>query len=110
MDKRKTVRRSHPALLTPVQRKITEATVKTFLLAVALASTLTAGAMAQTYDPSPRDPPFGKGNPGNDTYHQPSQADLWSHPDSWNTAGGYVNNGDAWKSTRSRRSLGTIDR
>jgi hypothetical protein len=109
MDKRKTVRRSHPALLTAVQRKITEATVKKFLLAAALSSAFITGAMAQTYDPSPRDPPFGKGNPGNDTYHQQSQADLWSRPDSWNTAGGYVTNGE-WKSTRSRRSLGAIDR
>ncbi len=84
--------------------------MKTFLLAVALASTLTAGAIAQTYDPSPRDPPFGKGNPGNDTYHLPSQTDLLSRADSWGTPSGNVTNGDAWKGTRSRRPLGTSDR
>ncbi len=85
--------------------------MKAFLLAAALASTLTAGAIAQTYyDPSPRDPPFGKGNPGNDTYHQPSQPDLWSRADNWGPAGGNMTNGDAWRSTRYRRPLGTSDR
>lgn len=87
-----------------------EASVKTFLLAVALASTLTAGAIAQTYDPSPRDPPFGKGNPGNDTYHLPNQAGLWSQSDSWGMPGGNITNGDAWRGTRSHRLLGTGDR
>jgi hypothetical protein len=50
--------------------------MKTILLAIALASTLVSGAMAQTADPSipPRDPPFGKGNADNDTFHQPYSA------------------------------------
>lgn len=85
--------------------------MKAFLLAAALASTLTAGAIAQTYyDPSPRDPPFGKGNPGNDTYHRPSQADFWGRADGWGTAGGNAAYGDPWKGTRSRRPLATGDR
>jgi hypothetical protein len=58
--------------------------MRTFLLAAVFASALTAGAMAQTYDSSilPRDPPFGKGNADNDTFHQPSGADLTfaTHP------------------------------
>jgi hypothetical protein len=62
-----------------VQRKIIEAIMRTFLLAAVFASALTAGAIAQTYDPSipPRDPPFGKGNADNDTFHQPGQTDTW---------------------------------
>lgn len=84
--------------------------MKAFLLAAALASALTAGAIAQTYDPSPRDPPFGKGNPGNDTYHQPSQADLWGQHDNWATAGSNATNGYAWRAARSRGPLGTSDR
>jgi hypothetical protein len=47
--------------------------MKTILLAAALASTLMSGAIAQSadYSISPRDPPFGKGNADNDTFHQP---------------------------------------
>lgn len=47
--------------------------MKKILLAAAFASALTAGAIAQTSDQSilPRDPPFGKGNADNDTFHQP---------------------------------------
>jgi hypothetical protein len=47
--------------------------MRTALLAAALATSLTAGAIAQTSDQSipPRDPPFGKGNADNDTFHQP---------------------------------------
>jgi hypothetical protein len=46
--------------------------MKRILLAAVFASALTTGAMAQTYDQSipPRDPPFGKGNAENDTFHQ----------------------------------------
>ena len=82
-----------------MQRKITEAIVKKFLLAAALTSFVT-GAMAQTYyDPSPRDPPFGKGNPGNDTYHLPNQSDL-----GWGTTSNNVTYGDPWRDTRGRRA------
>lgn len=81
--------------------------MRTFLLAAALASTLTAGAIAQTYDPSPRDPPFGKGSPGNDTYHLPNQTDLSGPVDSWGAANANLTNGDSWKATRVRRPLGT---
>jgi hypothetical protein len=71
-----------------VQRKITEAIVKKILLAAALTAAVVTGATAQTYyDPSPRDPPFGKGNPGNDTYHLPSQTDLWGPVDTWGVSG-----------------------
>jgi hypothetical protein len=57
-----------------VQRKIKEAIMRTILLAAVFASALTAGAIAQTPDQSipPRDPPFGKGNADNDTFHLPS--------------------------------------
>ena len=52
--------------------------MKTFILAAAFASALTAGAIAQTYDSSipPRDPAFGKGNADNDTFHQLSETDI----------------------------------
>ncbi len=47
--------------------------MRTIFLALAFASVLSAGAIAQTSDQSisPRDPPFGKGNAENDTFHQP---------------------------------------
>jgi hypothetical protein len=47
--------------------------MRTFVLALAFASVLSAGAIAQSADQSipPRDPPFGKGNADNDTFHQP---------------------------------------
>jgi hypothetical protein len=80
----------------------TEAIVKKLLLAAALSSAFVAGAMAQTYDPSPRDPPFGKGNLSNDTFHRPSQTDYWGTADRWGS-GGYVTNND----TRIRRAPGT---
>jgi hypothetical protein len=102
------VRRQLPAMRRRIcATKITETIVRTFLLAAALASALAAGAIAQTYDPSPRDPPFGKGNPGNDTYHLPSQADLWGHADNWGTPDGNATNGETSKVTRSRRAPGT---
>src|ERR1700723_4004281 len=83
----------------PVQRKITEATVRTFLLAAALTAAVVRGATAQTYyDPSPRDPPFGKGNPGNDTYHLPNQTDL-----GWGASSGNMTYGDPWREPRYRR-------
>ena len=62
--------------------------MRTFLLAAALTAAVVTGATAQTYyDPSPRDPPFGKGNPGNDTYHLPNQTDLSGPIDSWGVSG-----------------------
>jgi hypothetical protein len=75
-----------------------ETIVRTFLLAAAFASALTAGAIAQTYDAniSPRDPPFGKGNPGNDTFHQPSQADVGN----WGMAYGSMTYGETSKGAR----------
>jgi len=71
--------------------------MRTFVLAAIFASALTAGAMAQTYDPSipPRDPPFGKGNADNDTFHQPSQA-----IGSWGTAYGSMTYGEASRGAR----------
>jgi hypothetical protein len=85
-----------------VQRKITETIVRTFLLAAAFASALTAGAIAQTYDPSipPRDPPFGKGNPGNDTYNLPNQTDIGS----WGMAYGSMTYGETSRGIRNRRT------
>ena len=81
------------------QRKITEAILRTFLLAAALTAVVVTGATAQTYyDPSPRDPPFGKGNPGNDTYHLPNQTDL-----GWGTSSANVTYGDPWREPRYRR-------
>jgi hypothetical protein len=78
--------------------------VKKFLLAAALTSFVT-GAMAQTYyDPSPRDPPFGKGNPGNDTYHLPSQTDLWGPVDTWGVSGPSATNNETSQGARSRRA------
>jgi hypothetical protein len=78
-----------------------EAIVKKFLLAAALTAAVVTGATAQTYyDPSPRDPPFGKGNPGNDTYHLPNQADL----SGWGTTGGNATYGDPWREPRGRRA------
>ena len=66
--------------------------MRTFLLAVAFASALTAGAIAQTYDPSipPRDPAFGKGNADNETFHLPSQTDNWRN------ARGSMTYGETW--------------
>jgi hypothetical protein len=76
-----------------------EAIVKKFLLAAALTAAVVTGASAQTYyDPSPRDPPFGKGNPGNDTYHLPNQTDL-----GWGASSGNVTYGDPWREPRYRR-------
>ena len=46
--------------------------MKKIILAVAFASVFAAGAIAQSVPP--RDPPFGKGNAGNDTMHEPSSA------------------------------------
>lgn len=66
--------------------------MKKFLLAVALSSAFVTGAIAQTYDPSPRDPPFGKANPDNDTFHLPNQTDLWGPVDTWGVSGGSVTN------------------
>ena len=78
-----------------------EAIVKKFLLAAALTAAVVTGATAQTYyDPSPRDPPFGKGNPGNDTYHLPNQADL----SGWGTTSGNATYGDPWREPRGRRA------
>jgi hypothetical protein len=75
-----------------------ETIVRTFLLAAAFASALAAGAVAQTYDASisPRDPPFGKGNPGNDTMHLPSQADIGN----WGTAYGSMTYDETSKGVR----------
>ncbi len=70
--------------------------MKTILLAIALASTLISGATAQTYDPSPRDPAFGKGNADNDTFHRPSQADIGS----WGRAYGSTSYGETTRSVR----------
>jgi hypothetical protein len=65
--------------------------MRTFVLAAVFASALTAGAIAQTYGPSiPRDPPFGKGNADNDTFHQPSQTDGWRN------ARGSITYGETW--------------
>ena len=80
--------------------EITEAIVRKILLAAALTSAFITGAVAQSYDPSPRDPPFGKGNPGNDTYHLPNQADL----SGWGTTGGNATYGDPWREPRGRRA------
>ena len=93
--------RFEPRIACFVQWKITETIVRTFLLVAAFASALTAGAIAQTYDPSipPRDPPFGKGNADNDTFHLPSQAGTGS----WGTAYGSMIYGETSKGTRSRR-------
>jgi hypothetical protein len=55
--------------------------------------------MAQAYDPSPRDPPFGKGNPGNDTYNLPNQTDIGS----WGAAHGSPAYAETGNGTRSRR-------
>ena len=71
--------------------------MKNILLAAVFASALTTGAMAQTYEPSiPRDPPFGKGNADNDTFHQPSQASIGS----WSAAYGSVNYGEQARAAR----------
>ena len=48
--------------------------MKKLVLAIAFASALTASAIAQTSGVAPRDPPFGKGDTGNDTMHQASSA------------------------------------
>jgi hypothetical protein len=88
------------ALDVPVLHEITEAIVRKILLAAALTSAFITGAVAQSYDPSPRDPPFGKGNPGNDTYHLPNQADL----NGWGTTSGNATYGDPWRDTRGRRA------
>jgi hypothetical protein len=71
--------------------------MRTFVLAAVFTSALTAGALAQTYEPSiPRDPPFGKGNADNDTFHQPSQTSIGS----WGTAYGGTTYGDTSRATR----------
>ena len=72
--------------------------MKTFLLAAALASALSAGAIAQTYDPSipPRDPAFGKGNADNDTFHQPSETSIRS----WGNAYNRMNYGETSQGSR----------
>ena len=61
---------------TLCKRKSSEKIVKKFLLAAALTSVFSVGAIAQTSNQSipPRDPPFGKGNADNDTMHLPSSA------------------------------------
>ncbi|MGA2057208.1 MAG: hypothetical protein ABSG88_18075 [Bradyrhizobium sp.] len=79
--------------------------MKRLLLAAALSSAFVTGAIAQSYDPSPRDPPFGKGNPGNDTYRLPYQTDLWGPIGSWGSGG--ANNSDTSNGTRIRRTPGT---
>jgi hypothetical protein len=75
-----------------------EAMMRTFLLAAAFASALAAGAIAQTADSSipPRDPPFGKGNADNDTFHQPSHSNIGS----WGTAYGSMTYGETSKGVR----------
>jgi hypothetical protein len=72
-----------------------ETIVKKLLLAAIFASALTAGAFAQTYDPSipPRDPAFGKGNADNDTFHLPSQAGA----STWGRAYGSMSYGETAK-------------
>ena len=72
--------------------------MRTFLLAIAFASALTAGAMAQTYDSSisPRDPAFGKGNADNDTFHQLSETDIRS----WGNAYNRMTYGEASRGAR----------
>jgi hypothetical protein len=81
--------------------------VKKLLLAAALSSAFVTGAIAQTYDPSPRDPPFGKGNPGNDTFHRTNQTDFWGPVDRWGVSSGNVTNSDPSNDTRIRRTPGT---
>src|ERR1700722_8831568 len=84
---------------SPVQRKITEATVRTFLLAAALTAAVVTAATAHTYyDLSPWDPAFVKGYTGNDTYHLPNQTDL-----GWGASSGNVTYGDPWREPRYRR-------
>lgn len=53
--------------------------MKKFVLAIAFASAFTASAIAQTSGVAPRDPPFGKGDAGNDTMHQTSSAGTARH-------------------------------
>ena len=48
--------------------------MKKLVLAVAFASAFAASAIAQTSGLAPRDPPFGKGNAGNDSMHEPNSA------------------------------------
>jgi hypothetical protein len=81
-----------------VQRKIIEAIMRTFLLAAAFASALTAGAIAQTYDSSllPRDPAFGKGTAENDTFHRLSETDIRG----WGTAYGSMTYGETSRGVR----------
>ena len=78
--------------------KIREAIMRTFLLAAVFASALTAGAIAQTYDPSipPRDPAFGKGNADNDTFHQLSETDIRG----WGNAYNRMTYGETSKAVR----------
>jgi hypothetical protein len=78
-------------------------TVKKILLAAALSAAFIAGASAQTWDGygygsgdqsiPPRDPPFGKGNPGNDTMHLPNSAGPRFNYDTYGN--GYYNS-NAW--------------
>lgn len=72
--------------------------MKKLLFATLFASALTAGAIAQTYDPSipPRDPAFGKGNADNDTFHLPSQSSIGS----WGMANGSMTYGETAKGAR----------
>jgi hypothetical protein len=52
-----------------------ETIVKKILLAAAFSAAFVTGAFAQTSSSvPPRDPPFGKGIPDNDSMHQPSAA------------------------------------
>ena len=79
--------------------------MKKILLAAALTAAVVTGATAQTYyDPSPRDPPFGKGNPGNDTYHLPSQTDLWGPVDTWGISGPSATNDPETPEVRPRKA------
>ena len=58
--------------------------VKQFVLVAALGCAMMACSAAQTYSASshqlipPRDPPYGKGNAGNDTMHRPSGSATYS--------------------------------
>jgi hypothetical protein len=74
-----------PRVADVARLKIKEAIMRTILLALAFASALSAGAIAQTSDQSisPRDPPFGKGNAENDTFHQPYSGGrtFYGYPD-----------------------------
>jgi hypothetical protein len=72
--------------------------MRTILLAAVFASAFTAGAIAQTYDPSilPRDFAFTKGNADNDTFHLPSETDVRS----WRSANGSMIYGETARGVR----------